>query len=164
MVSGGRLLLASREQLRRAVGFEEWDPSAEDIAALRSAEKLIAEGNTEDARQDGPPEGEPADPSVDVDHVLAGITAAASLGVAAVAAAIPSDFLPAPELLHASEEPVPQGLPDADDLGQPLAVRQDEEDEIDEIPQFTAIESQASASTAGAKRQAQYDSDHGPKL
>ena len=55
VVSGGRLLLVSREQLRRAVGFEQWDPSAEDIAALRSAEKLIAEGNTEDVRQDGPP-------------------------------------------------------------------------------------------------------------
>ena len=39
VVSGGRHIQVSRRQLRRAVGFETWTPSKEDINALRRAER-----------------------------------------------------------------------------------------------------------------------------
>ena len=63
--SAGRLLLVSREQLRPAFGFEQWVPDKDTIDELRHAEKDLAEGEYQDAREAGPPGDEPEQAEVE---------------------------------------------------------------------------------------------------
>ena len=52
--SGHTTILVTSEQLRAAVGFEQWTPSEEDIRCLKDASKSLKDTVFEDERGDGP--------------------------------------------------------------------------------------------------------------
>jgi hypothetical protein len=60
----GRCIQVSLEQLRPAVGFEEWHPTAAELLELRKAEQSLREGQQADERHEGPPEHEPLIPDL----------------------------------------------------------------------------------------------------
>lgn len=64
--------MCSREQVRRAGGFEHWTPGSEDIKALKTAEKLMRDGVFEDLRGQGRNENEPQAPDITFDDPKAG--------------------------------------------------------------------------------------------
>ena len=56
--SGNTTIQVSLEQLRSAHGFENWQPSREDIAAIKDGATSIQKDLWEDHRADGPPRDE----------------------------------------------------------------------------------------------------------
>ena len=67
--TAGHLRLVSRDQLRPAVGFENWAPDQADLDELRNAEKDLRGNNFTDERGPGPPPDEPETPDV-VDGIM----------------------------------------------------------------------------------------------
>jgi hypothetical protein len=67
VIRKGRPRLVSREKMRRAFGFEHREVSDQDLTALKTAEKLVAEGLFEDDRGPGPPDDEPLEPDIIAD-------------------------------------------------------------------------------------------------
>jgi len=71
----GRVKAYTREQCRPGIGFETWVPSPEDIAALKDAQALVRDSLVEDGREDGPQEGEPLEPSIDMSEIFVPVVA-----------------------------------------------------------------------------------------
>ncbi|CAE8632217.1 unnamed protein product, partial [Polarella glacialis] len=87
VMSSGRLRMVDRQQLRPAFGFENWIPDPQDVAALKSAEKLIQTGEYSVDRGPAPPVDEPLVPEV-VEY----------MGLSEAEAALASSSDPAPNV------------------------------------------------------------------
>ena len=61
---GTQTVKVDRNQLRPAYGFESWAPGADDIQALKDAEKNLLHGNVQSLEGLPPPEDEPIEPEV----------------------------------------------------------------------------------------------------
>ena len=61
---GTQTVKVDRNQLRPAYGFESWAPDAEDIQALKDAEKNLLDGNVHSLEGPPPPDDEPLEPDV----------------------------------------------------------------------------------------------------
>ena len=61
-----RLVYVNRDQLRPAVGFENWITSRQDLDEMRGGAQGFAEEEYDDEREEGPaPEEEEQEPNVD---------------------------------------------------------------------------------------------------
>ena len=61
---GTQTVKVDRNQLRPAYGFESWAPDAEDIQALKDAERNLLDDNVQSLEGPPPPDDEPVEPTV----------------------------------------------------------------------------------------------------